>query len=105
MSGTYRVRILDRELQVRSSAAPETVQEIEAFVNDTVARVESRVRGGDRLVVAILTLMTLAEEHLALVRKRDRGDLGIEKVAEIIKAIDEVLPGVVQDGLSGDVTI
>jgi len=49
VSGSYCIRILGRELQVRSSATPETVQEIEAFVNDTVARVESRVRGGDRL--------------------------------------------------------
>lgn len=93
MSGSYCIRILGRELQVRSSAAPETVQEIEAFVNDTVARVESRVRGGDRLGVAILTLMTLAEEHLAVIKKQDCSNCSTEQVAELIRTIDEILPG------------
>lgn len=93
MSGSYCIRILGRELQVRSSAAPETVQEIEAFVNDTVARVESRVRGGDRLGVAILTLMTLAEEHLAVMKKQDCNKCSTEQVVELIRTIDEILPG------------
>lgn len=91
MSGSHCIRILGRELQVRSSATPETVQEIEAFVNDTVARVESRVRGGDRLGVAILTLMTLAEEHLAVIKKQNK--CNTEQVVELIRTIDEVLPG------------
>lgn len=95
MNGSHCIRILGRELQVRSSAAPETVQEIETFVNETVARVESRVRGGDRLAVAILTLMTLAEEHLALVKKHDCDNRSIEQVAELIRSIDDVLPGAV----------
>ena len=95
MNGSHCIRILGRELQVRSSAAPETVQEIETFVNETVARVESRVRGGDRLAVAILTLMTLAEEHLALVKKHDCDNRNIEQVAELIRSIDDVLPGAV----------
>jgi cell division protein ZapA len=91
VSGSHCIRILGRELQVRSSATPETVQEIEAFVNDTVARVESRVRGGDRLGVAILTLMTLAEEHLAVIKKQNK--CNTEQVVELIRTIDEVLPG------------
>lgn len=95
MNGSHCIRILGRELQVRSSAAPETVQEIETFVNETVARVESRVRGGDRLAVAILTLMTLAEEHLALVKKHGCDNRSIEQVAELIRSIDDVLPGAV----------
>ena len=78
---------------MRSSAAPETVQEIEAFVNDTVARVESRVRGGDRLGVAILTLMTLAEEYLSVIKKQDGNKIDAEQVVELIRTIDEVLPG------------
>ncbi|TWJ13522.1 cell division protein ZapA [Geobacter argillaceus] len=93
MSGSHCIRILGRELQVRSSATPETVQEIEAFVNDTVARVESRVRGGDRLGVAILSLMTLAEEHLAVIKKQDRNKCNTEQVVELIRTIDEVLSG------------
>ena len=93
MIGSYRLRILGRELQVRSSASPETVQEVEAFVNEMVARVESRVRGGDSLGVAILALLTLAEEHLSVIRKQDCSNDGAEQVTGLIRAIDEVLSG------------
>lgn len=92
MNSSYCIRILGRELQVRSSATPESVQEIESFVNETVARVESRVKGGDRLAVAILTLMTMAEEYLALTKKLDRGRGDTEQVVRLIRVIDEVLP-------------
>ncbi len=93
MTGSYCIRILGRELQVRSSATPESVQEIEAFVNETVSRVESRVtNGGDRLAVAILTLMTMAEEHLRLAKKLDRAVDDTEQVTQLIRTIDEVLP-------------
>ncbi len=104
MNGSYCIRVLGRELQVRSSAAPEAVQEIEAFVNEAVARVESRVAGGDRLGVAILTLMTMAEEYLALVKRNSSGAEDVAQLQRLIRVIDEVLPETAgQDGLPGDV--
>ena len=71
MSSLHRIRVLGRELQVRSAALPETVQEIEAFVNDKLSGVAASVTGGDSQVVAILTLMTIAEAYLSLVKEQD----------------------------------
>ena len=104
MNGSYCIRVVGRELQVRSSATPETVQEIEAFVNETVARVESRAAGGDRLGVAILTLLTMAEEHLALAKRHSQDTEDVVQLQRLIRIIDEVLPETAdQDGLPGDV--
>jgi cell division protein ZapA len=63
--------VLGRELQVRSSASPESVQEIETFVNSKLSGVAASVTGGDSQVVAILTLMTLAEAYLSLVKEQN----------------------------------
>ena len=71
MSSLHRIRVLGRELRVRSAALPETVQEIEAFVNDKLSGVAASVTGGDSQVVAILTLMTIAEAYLSLVKEQD----------------------------------
>ena len=71
MSSLHRIRVLGRELQVRSVALPETVQEIEAFVNGKLSGVAASVTGGDSQVVAILTLMTIAEAYLSLVKEQD----------------------------------
>jgi len=63
--------VLGRELQVRSAALPETVQEIESFVNDKLSGVAASVTGGDSQVVAIIALMTIAEAYLALVKEQE----------------------------------
>jgi cell division protein ZapA len=62
---------MGRELQVRSSAAPETVSEVESFVNAKLAEVSAAVQGVDTQVVTILALMNIAEAYLAAVRERD----------------------------------
>lgn len=71
MNSLHRIRVLGRELQVRSSASPESVQEIETFVNSKLSGVAASVTGGDSQVVAILTLMTLAEAYLSLVKEQN----------------------------------
>jgi cell division protein ZapA len=71
LSSLHRIRVLGRELQVRSAALPETVQEIEAFVNSKLTGVAASVTGGDSQVVAILTLMTIAEAYLSLVKEQE----------------------------------
>ncbi len=68
---SHRICILGRELQVRSSAAPETVGEVESFVNAKLAEVSAAVQSGDTQLVAILALMNIAEDFLAAVRERD----------------------------------
>ena len=71
MSTVHRISVLGRELQVRSTTTRESVLEAEAYVNERVTEVASAVTGGDSQVVAILALMTLAEEHLSSVRKQE----------------------------------
>lgn len=71
MSSLHRIRVLGRELQVRSAALPETVQEIESFVNGKLSGVAASVTGGDSQVVAIITLMTIAEAYLSLVKEQE----------------------------------
>jgi len=62
---------MGRELQVRSSAAPETVSEVESFVNAKLAEVSAAVQGVDTQVITILALMNIAEAYLAAVREQD----------------------------------
>jgi cell division protein ZapA len=62
---------LGRELQVRSSAHPEEVREIEDFVNGKLVGVAASIKGSDPQLVAILTLMNIAEGYLSLVRESE----------------------------------
>lgn len=71
MIASHRINVMGRELQVRSSAAPETVSEVESFVNAKLAEVSAAVQGVDTQVVTILALMNIAEAYLAAVRERD----------------------------------
>jgi len=63
--------VLGRELQVRSSAHPEEVREIEDFVNGKLVGVAASIKGSDPQLVAILTLMNIAEGYLSLVRESE----------------------------------
>ena len=69
MNSSHRVRLLGRELQVRSSASAESVREVEALVNEKLAEVAASVKTTDLQIVAILTLMNIAESYLALIRE------------------------------------
>ncbi len=69
MRAIHRVMVLGRDLQVRSLAPPETVREIEAFVNGKLTEVASSVKSGDSQLVAILTLLNIAEAYLDLARE------------------------------------
>lgn len=90
MKFTHRIRVLGRELQVKSTTPPERVREIEAFVNGKVAEVAGSIMGGDLQVMAILTMMNMAEAYLILVSKQEDADqLGNEKVCRLLRQIDE----------------
>jgi cell division protein ZapA len=61
----HRIRVLGREIQVRSSSSPTAVHEIEAFVNDKLAEVASSVPAADQQLVTILALLDVSESLLA----------------------------------------
>lgn len=85
----HRIRVLGRELQVRSAALPEKVQEIETFVNGKLSEVAASVKGGDPQVVTILTLMTLAEAYLSLLSEHEAMQRrGVEKLNGLLEKLD-----------------
>jgi len=71
VSSSHRIRILGRELQVRSDAPADQVHDIEMFVNSRLAEVAGSLKGSDPQLVAILTLMNIAEDYLSLVKDRE----------------------------------
>ena len=66
MKTAHIVRVLGREISVRSSAAPERVQAIETYVNERLQEIGSALKSGDAQLVLTLTLLNTAEEMLNL---------------------------------------
>jgi cell division protein ZapA len=62
---THIIRVLGRELQVKSASTPQHVAQVEALVNEKLAEAVASVSTGDSQLVAILALMNLAEGYLA----------------------------------------
>jgi len=61
LNSLHRIKVLGRELQVRSTASPEQVRQIESYVNATIAEIEASTRIKDQQVVTILALLNIAE--------------------------------------------
>ena len=92
MSSLHRIRILGRELQVRSEASSDQVRDIEAFVNDKLAEVAGSLKGSDPQLVAILTLMNIAEAYLSLVRAREGlRQQEAERIRHLLQRLDDTL--------------
>jgi cell division protein ZapA (FtsZ GTPase activity inhibitor) len=68
---SHRVKVLGRELQVRSTATADSVREVETFVNEKLKEVAASVNTSDTQIVAILALMNIAESYLALTKGHD----------------------------------
>jgi cell division protein ZapA len=89
LSYLHLINVLGRELKVRSTARPETVRAIEEFVNKKLTKVAGSVKGGDSQVVAIITLMTMAESYLALLADNEESKKQEEDVfTDLIKKIN-----------------
>lgn len=92
MRHSHRITVMGREVQVRTTAAPEAVAEVEAFVNAELAEVATMVTGGDSQLIAILALLNIAESYLALARERGAEEQrGVEVVSRMLRRIDEGL--------------
>ena len=66
MISTHSIRVLGRELQVKSASSPEHVAQVEALVNEKLTEAGAAISGGDSQIVAILAMMNIAEAYLAL---------------------------------------
>ncbi len=92
VNSVHRIRVMGRELQVRSAASAESVQKVESFVNEKLAEVAASVKSADPQVVAVLTLMNLGEAYLTMVRENDltRQECD-EMLNRLLRRLDEVL--------------
>jgi cell division protein ZapA len=92
LSSSHRVRVLGRELQVRSTATAETVREVEAFVNERLKEAAALLNTTDPQIIAILALMNIAESYLALISENDvRRSEGSERISRILCEVERIL--------------
>ncbi len=86
---SHRIKVLDREINVRTTADGDTVRDIEFFVNRRLAEVEDTGKTGDKELAAILTLMNIAEDYLALEKKiKLSSNLENERIFRLMQLVD-----------------
>jgi cell division protein ZapA len=87
---THSIRVLGRDLQVKSESTPEHVALVEALVNEKLAEAGAAVSGGDSQVVVILAMMHLAEQYLAAKRELEDERRGFSaRISGLIEQIDQ----------------
>lgn len=93
VKASHRIRVLGKEIAVKSSASSEHVREVEALVNRKLAEAQASVPvAGDPQVPIILALMNLAESCLSLTRELEKqGEAGKEIMGRLVKRIDSTL--------------
>jgi cell division protein ZapA len=92
VNSLHRVKVLGREVQVRTTASPEQVREIESFVNSTIAELQASTKTVDPQVIAILALLNLAESFLQQSREHHRLNRILrERLSRLMLHIDETV--------------
>lgn len=92
MKTVHRIRVMGREIQVRSNTPAETVQEVETYVNQRLGEVAASLPHADQQLVALLTLLNITEAYLAATRQVEgREPLDRDGVARIVQKIDKAL--------------
>ena len=92
MNSSHRVRVLGKELHVRSTSPAESVREIERFVNEKLEEVAAAVNTTDPQIIAILALMNISESYLALARENDaRRQQGSERISRMLCELERNL--------------
>jgi len=89
---SHRIRVLGREIQVRSSASATDVLEVESYVNKRISEVAVSLPNADQQLVTLLTLLNITESYLALQRGEPYGSGSVQESAErILAKIDMTL--------------
>jgi cell division protein ZapA (FtsZ GTPase activity inhibitor) len=92
LNSSHRVRVLGRELHVRSTAPAESVREVERFVDEKLKEVAASVNTTDPQIIAILALMNISESYLALARENDAcRQKGSERISRILYELEKNL--------------
>ena len=90
MKTTHVVRVLGREISVRSSAPAERVQAIETFVNERVQEIGSALKSGDAQLVLTLALLNTVEEMLNLRDLKESEQAADDRLRGIITRLETV---------------
>lgn len=88
MKSSHLVRVLGREISVRSSATAERVQAVETFVNERVQEIGSALKSGDAQLVLTLALLNTAEEMLSLRDAKESEQAVENRVRGIIERLE-----------------
>lgn len=92
MKTSHRIRVLGREIQVKSSASAESVREVETYLNERAAEVAVSLPNADQQLVSLLVLLNVTESYLALRRGDSSGGTRIQQAVDgIVAKIDTAL--------------
>lgn len=90
MSSLHRIRVLGRELHVRSTSSPERVRQIEEYINNRVEELESSTTCNDPVKIAILALLNITESFLEISSEREnRGKEDDERISRLLQHIED----------------
>lgn len=69
MKPSHRIRVLGKEITVKSAASPAEVREVETLVNRKLAEAQASMPVGDPQIPVIIALLNLAESCISLTRE------------------------------------
>jgi cell division protein ZapA len=89
---SHRIRILGREIQVKSNSSVESVREVEEYLHDRAAEVALSLPNADQHLIALLVLLNTTESYLALQRVEPSVGAGFqEAIGSMVAKIDTAL--------------
>lgn len=87
---THSIRVLGRDLQLKSASTPEHVAQVEALTNQKLAEAGEAVTSGDSQVIVILALMNLAEACLAAQQQvEDERSASRERISGLLGQLEK----------------
>jgi cell division protein ZapA len=90
LSSSHRINVLGRELQVRSTASPERVRQIEKYINSRIAEAEASTKCADPLIIAVLALLNIAESFIDISSESEkRNSLDNERIFRLMQYIED----------------
>jgi len=84
----HSVRVLGRDISVRSSAPTEKVLAVETFVNDRLHEIGSALKSADAQLVLTLALLNTTEEMLELRDARESDNTLENRMRGILDRLD-----------------
>lgn len=91
MSKAHLVTVLGREIPVRNAASEEKVRLVEAFVNERIEALRTRLTTADPQLLVTLALLNLAEAHLDLQEYQVAAEQLDHQLGRMIERLDKAL--------------